>query len=113
MVRVSVQDCIDKLPNKFALVLLAAHRARPLASGPHIAVGRANDKNAVIALREIAAKIVSPGDVSEGPIYSMQHNAEGDEPESTVALTHEHPTAVGRDDRSTDPVIDALTGWRN
>lgn len=74
-----------------------------------------NDKNAVIALREIAAKTVTPGDVSEGLIHSMQHNAEVDEPESTVALTlpHEHRSVVVRDDRSTDKVVDALTGRRN
>ena len=72
-----------------------------------------NDKNAVIALREIAAKTVTPGDVSEGLIHSMQYNA--DEPESMVALTlpHEHRSVVVRDDRSTDKVVDALTGRRN
>jgi DNA-directed RNA polymerase subunit omega len=111
MARVTVEDCIDKVPNRFELVLLAAHRARSLASGSDITVDRENDKNAVIALREIAAKTVTPGDVSEGLIHSMQHNAEVDEPESTVALTppHEHPTVIVRDDRSTDRVIDALT----
>ena len=115
MARVSVEDCIDKLPNTFELVFLAAHRARSLASGPQIVVDRANDKNAVIALREIAAKAVTPGDVGEGRIHSMQHNAGGDEPDSTVALTlpHEHRTVVVRDDRSSDAVIDALAGWRN
>src|SRR5262249_39322041 len=78
MARVSVEDCIDKLPNKFELVFLAAHRARSLASGPQIVVDRANDKDAVIALREIAAKAVTPGDVGEGRIHSMQHNAGGE-----------------------------------
>jgi len=81
---------------------------------------RENDKHAVIALRQIAAETVAPGDVSEGPIHSMQHNAEGVEPELTADLTlpHAHHTVVACD-RSTDTVIDALTeeallrGWRN
>ena len=110
MARVTVEDDIDKLPNRFELVVLAAHRARSLANGSHIAMDRENDKNAVMALREIAAKTVAPGDVSEGPIHSMQHNAKSDEPELTAALTlpHTHHTVVVCD-RSTDTVIDALT----
>jgi DNA-directed RNA polymerase subunit omega len=111
MARVTVEDCIDKVPNRFELVLLATHRARALASGSHTTVDRENDKNAVIALREIAAKTIAPGDVSEGLIHSMQHNAEVDEPESTPVptLRYEHRTVVVRDDRLTDTAIDALT----
>ena len=92
MARVTVEDCIDKLPNTFELVLLAARRAWSLASGPHLA--------AVITRREMAAKTVTPGDVSEEIIHSM-HNAEGDEPGSTVGLTlpQEHGTVVVRADR--------------
>jgi DNA-directed RNA polymerase subunit omega len=56
MARITVEDCIDKVPNRFELVLLAAHRARSLASGTHITVDRDNDKNAIVALREIATK---------------------------------------------------------
>jgi DNA-directed RNA polymerase subunit omega len=77
MARVTVEDCVDKVPNRFELVLLATHRARALANGSLITVDE-NDKNAVIALREIAEKTIDPGDMREGYIHSMQHNAEVD-----------------------------------
>jgi len=109
MARITIEDCIDKVPNRFELVLLAAHRARSLASGTHITVDRENDKNAVVALREIAAKTIAPGDVNEGLIHSMQQNAELDEPESTAAPVLPPRIVVVRDDRLTDTVIDALT----
>ena len=109
MARVTVEDCVDKVPNRFELVLLAAHRARLLVSGADITVDRENDKNAVIALREIAAKTIVPGDMSEGLIHSMQQNAEVDEPESTAAPALPPRMVVVRDDRLTDTVIDALT----
>jgi len=83
--QVTVEDRIDKVPNRFQLALLTAHRARSLATGTHITLDRENDKNAVVALREIAAKTIIPSDVSEGLIHSMQRNAEVDEPESTAA----------------------------
>ena len=54
MARVTVEDCVDKVPNRFELVLLAAHRARSIANGSHITIEPENDKNPVIALREIA-----------------------------------------------------------
>lgn len=111
MARVTVEDCIDKVPNRFELVLLAAHRARSLASGSHITVDREDDKNGVIALREIAAKTIAPGDVSEGLIHSMQQNAEVDEPESTAvpAIPRQIRSVLEREDRLTDTVIDTLT----
>jgi DNA-directed RNA polymerase subunit omega len=111
MARVTVEDCIDKVPNRFELVLIAAHRARSLASGLHITVDRENDKNAVVALREIAAKTIAPGDVSEGLIHSMQHNAEVDEPESTPVptLPHADRRVVVRADLLADTVIDTIT----
>jgi DNA-directed RNA polymerase subunit omega len=111
MARITIEDCIDKVPNRFELVLLAAHRARSLASGSDITVDRENDKNSVIALREIAAKTIASGDVSEGLIHSMQYNAEVDEPESTAVpvLPREHRTVIVREDRLTDTVIDTLT----
>ena len=109
MARITIEDCIDKVPNRFELILLAAHRARSLASGTDITVDRENDKNAVIALREIAAKTIVPSDVSEGLIHSMQRNAEIDEPESTAAPALPPRTVVVRDDRLTDTVIDTMT----
>ena len=81
MARVTVEDCIDKVPNPFSLVLLAAHRARAVAAGEPLTVGRDNDKNPVVALREIAEGTVSTDILREGLILSMQKHAEVDEPE--------------------------------
>ena len=72
MARVTVEDCIDKVPNRFELVLLAAHRARAIAVGSPIAVERENDKNSVIALREVAETSIAPNDVRESLITSIQ-----------------------------------------
>src|SRR6266446_2378743 len=82
MARVTVEDCIDKVENRFELVLLASHRARMISSGAPITVDRDNDKNPVVALREIADETVSPGDLKEDLIHSLQKYVEVDEPES-------------------------------
>ncbi|MGJ0506770.1 MAG: DNA-directed RNA polymerase subunit omega [Methylocystis sp.] len=89
MARVTVEDCIDKIENRFDLVLLAAHRARLISSGQPILVDRDRDKNPVVALREIAETALSPGDLSEDFIHSLQRHVEVDEPEAeaTPALT--------------------------
>jgi DNA-directed RNA polymerase subunit omega len=81
MARVTVEDCIDKVENRFDLVLLAAHRARTISSGSPITVDRDNDKNPVVALREIADETVSPGDMHEELVHSLQKYVEVDEPE--------------------------------
>ncbi len=81
MARVTVEDCVDKIPNRFELVLLAGHRARQISSGAEITVHRDNDKNPVVALREIADETLSPGDLEEDLIHSLQKQVEVDEPE--------------------------------
>ena len=81
MARVTVEDCIDKVDNRFDLVLLAAHRARMISSGAQITVERDNDKNPVVALREIADRTVSPEDLREELVHSLQKYVEVDEPE--------------------------------
>jgi DNA-directed RNA polymerase omega subunit len=81
MARVTVEDCVDKVPNRFELVPLAVHRAREIAKGSRITIEAENDKNPVIALREIAEKTIAPGDMREGLIHSIQGNVEIDEPE--------------------------------
>ena len=81
MARVTVEDCIDKVENRFELVLLASHRARMVSSGSQITVDRDNDKNPVVALREIADQTISPGDLKEDLIHSLQKYVEVDEPE--------------------------------
>lgn len=81
MARVTVEDCVDKVENRFELVLLASHRARQLAQGQHITIDRDNDKNPVVALREIAEETLSPDDLKEDLIHSLQKHVEVDEPE--------------------------------
>ena len=83
MARVTVEDCIDKLPNRFELVLLAAYRARTISQGAPITIDRDNDKNPVVALREIADETIVPEDLREEYIHSMQKHVEVDEPEAT------------------------------
>ena len=81
MARVTVEDCIDKVDNRFELVLLASHRARQISQGGQITIPRDNDKNPVVALREIADETLSPGDLKEDLIHSLQKHVEVDEPE--------------------------------
>ena len=81
MARVTVEDCIDKVDNRFELVLLASHRARMISSGAQLTVDRDNDKNPVVALREIADQTVQPDDLKEDLIHSLQKYVEVDEPE--------------------------------
>lgn len=111
MARVTVEDCVDKVSNRFELVLLAAHRARSIASGSPITVAKENDKNPVVALREIADKTIPPADLREGLIHSIQKNVEVDEPEAAAApvLTTERRPLLGRDDQASDTVVDVLT----
>jgi DNA-directed RNA polymerase subunit omega len=82
MARVTVEDCIDKVENRFDLVLISSHRARMISSGAPITVDRDNDKNAVVALREIAESTLAPEDLKEDFIHSLQKHVEVDEPES-------------------------------
>ena len=74
MARVTVQDCITKIPNRFDLVLAAAQRSREISNGIPIEVERNNDKNPVVSLREIAEEAVDPNTLQERFIRSMQKN---------------------------------------
>lgn len=112
MARVTVEDCVDKVPNRFELVLLAAHRARSIANGSAITIEPENDKNPVIALREIAERTIPPEDMREALIHSIQKNVEVDEPEAAAApvLVQERRSPIlGRDDQSSDSQVDVLT----
>ncbi len=112
MARVTVEDCVDKVDNRFELVLLAAHRARSIANGSPITVDKENDKNPVIALREIAEETIAPEDMREGLIHSIQKNVEVDEPEEVAApvlVNERRGPMLGRDDQASDTVIDVLT----
>jgi DNA-directed RNA polymerase subunit omega len=83
MARVTIEDCIDKLPNRFELVLLAAHRARLVSQGAPLTVERDRDKDPVVSLREIAAETINKDDLREEFIHAMQKHVEVDEPEET------------------------------
>ena len=85
MARITVEDCVDKVPNRFELVLLSAHRARMISNGSPLTVERENDKNPVVALREIADETVSPEDLNEELVHSLQKYVEVDEPEPVPA----------------------------
>jgi DNA-directed RNA polymerase subunit omega len=85
MARVTVEDCIDKVDNRFELVLMASHRARAISSGSSIHVARDNDKNPVVALREIADSKLTPSDLKEDLIHALQKQVEVDEPETESA----------------------------
>ena len=87
MARVTVEDCVDKIENRFDLVLLAAHRARLISSGQNILVERDKDKNPVVALREIAETALAPEDLKEDFIHSLQRHVEVDEPEAEMVPT--------------------------
>jgi DNA-directed RNA polymerase subunit omega len=100
MARVTVEDCVDKVPNRFDLVLYAAHRARQLSGGADTLVDRDRDKNPVVALREIAAKSLKPDEVREDYIKSLQKHAEVDEPEEARPDT---------DDAREDPAYRQVT----
>ena len=81
MARVTVEDCVTEVPNRFELVMFASQRARNISAGASLTVDRDNDKNPVIALREIADKTVELNGLEESLIKGLQRNVEMDEPE--------------------------------
>ena len=112
MARVTVEDCIDKLPNRFELVLLAAHRARTVSQGAPITVERDNDKNPVVALREIAEETIVSEDLREEYIHTMQKHVEVDEPEPTeMPLIQQSGDMVMVNDQAADeqPDMERMT----
>lgn len=116
MARVTVEDCIDKVDNRFELVLLAGHRARMISQGESITVDRDNDKNPVVALREIADETLSTGDLKEDLIHSLQKHVEVDEPEMNTAPEDDiveeiaaGDTIIVRDERPETVTFDNMT----
>jgi DNA-directed RNA polymerase subunit omega len=88
MARVTVEDCVTKVPNRFELLLLAAHRARAIASGEPLSIERDKDKNPVVALREIADETINLEDLSQSVVQALQKHVEIDEPdEEELSLT--------------------------
>lgn len=109
MARVTVEDCTDKVLNRFDLVLLASHRARSISSGAPITVERDNDKNPVIALREIADETIEPEDVKEDLIHSMQQHVEVDEPEPEAVPVIGLESVEAPSQEVDDSLIDRMT----
>ena len=107
MARVTVEDCIEKVDNRFDLVLLSAHRARMISSGQPITIDRDNDKNPVVALREIADGTLTPADLEEDFIHSLQKHVEVDELEAEVVPALVTPEAAA--DASGDVQFDRMT----
>ncbi len=87
MARVTVEDCVDKVSNRFDLVLLAAHRARVLSSGAPLLIDRDKDKNPVVALREIADGVLEPDNLEEDLVQSLQKQVEVEEAEEGEAAS--------------------------
>src|SRR5713101_4727505 len=95
MARVTVEDCIDKVDNRFDLVLLAAHRARMISSGSQLTVDRDNDKNPVVSLREIADSTISPEDLREELVHSLQKFVDADDTDVAVERMTEEELLKG------------------
>jgi len=110
MARVTVEDCVDKVPNRFELVMLAAHRAREIAAGSPITVARDNDKNPVVSLREIAEETQLSDDLRERMIEANQTQIEVDEPEedSMSLLMGAEADKPADDDMSEEKLLRAL-----
>lgn len=109
MARVTVEDCVDKVENRFELVLIASHRSRMIASGSAPTVDRDNDKNPVVALREIAEMTQAPEDLKEDFIHSLQNQVEVDEPEAEVVPALSSAPATLQSDAPVDVQFDRMT----
>ncbi len=103
MARVTVEDCVTKVPNRFELVLLSSQRARDLAAGATATVEKENDKNPVMALREIAERTVSTDELRRALVYGLQKHVEIDEPdEDNMALLAPGDSVWGGTSKKTD-----------
>ena len=110
MARVTVEDCVDKVPNRFELVMLAAHRAREISTGGSITVDRDNDKNPVVSLREIAEETQTADELRERLIEANQTQIEVDEPEEDqmALLMGAETDKPADDDMSEEKLLRAL-----
>lgn len=115
MARVTVEDCVDKITSRFDLVLFAAHRAREMSEGSDLLVDRDNDKNPIVALREIADEKLIPSDLEESKISSLQTQIDVDEAdEDYIPLVQDNTKATSADlsdtkiDESTDTEVEPI-----
>lgn len=100
MARVTVEDCVDKVENRFELVLMASNRARQIVAGEELTVERDNDKDPVVALREIAEETIKPEDLYESIIIGLQRHVEVEEPEEddmALLMAREGLTTLPKD----------------
>jgi DNA-directed RNA polymerase subunit omega len=104
MARVTVEDCVLQVPNRFELVMLSAHRARALASGAELKVERDRDKNPVVALREVAEQKLDLSSLEESLVKSLQKRIEPEQPEEEVVelMTGEQQNWLGAMDEATE-----------
>ena len=116
MARVTVEDCVDKVTNRFELVLVASHRARGMSAGAEILVERDNDKNPVVALREIAEEKLVPSEIREDLVGSLQKQIDVDEPDEEIIVPLAAPDVFGQSEEpsesmpemSEDDILSAL-----
>lgn len=112
MARVTVEDCVVQVPNRFELVMLSAHRARALASGAELKLERDRDKNPVVALREIAEQKLDLSSLEEALIKGLQKRIEPDQPEEEVVelMAGEQQNWIGAADEGDDEADEAEEG---
>lgn len=111
MARVTVEDCVDKVPNRFELVMLASYRAREISAGAPLTIDRDNDKNPVVSLREIADETQQADDLRERMIESHQTQIEVDEPEEdamALLMGQSEADKPAEDDMSEEKLLRAL-----
>ena len=110
MARVTVEDCIDKIPNRFELVMIASQRARDIAAGAPLTIERDNDKNPVVALREVAEETVDFTHLQNSQIQGLQRHVEYDEPEEEdVMELLRSEQQIGGVDLEQEPVVEGVT----
>lgn len=117
MARVTVEDCVEIIPNRFDLVLLASHRSRSISAGASLTVDRDNDKTPVVALREIAEETLDLKDLREGLVTGLQRVITDDdmpeEKEDAPVLALEHGERDPSAEMSADDLMKALQGDRD
>lgn len=117
MARVTVEDCVEKVPNRFDLVLLASHRSRNIASGSELTVDRDNDKTPVVALRELADETLDLNDLRESLVVGLQRVIQDDDlpddQDDAPVLAIEHGEAAPKAEMTEADVLRALQGDRD
>ncbi len=106
MARITVEDCILKVPNRFNLVMAASQRARDISAGNPLTIDRDNDKNPVVALREIAEETVDPPELEEALIQSLQRHVEQEEPEDEELDAISVGAGLGVSGQEAEPAAD-------